>query len=159
MRYFEDFRIGDVHELGSHRISAEEIRAFAHQYDPQPRHIGRSSEPPIASGWQVAATFMRLYVNSVVNGAAAEVSPGIDELRWLRPVRPGDLLVGRMTVLGKAASLSRPDCGILRQRGELADESGRPVLRFVFHGLMRRRSAESASGGPGSVPGDRAGRP
>ncbi|MBB5959522.1 acyl dehydratase [Saccharothrix tamanrassetensis] len=144
MRYFEDFRIGDVHELGDHRISGDEIRAFAHQYDPQPIHLGRSGEP-IASGWHVAATFMRLYVDSVVNGAAAEVSPGIDELRWLRPVRPGDLLVGRMTVLGTSPSLSRPDCGIVRQRGELVDAAGRPVMRFVFHGLMRRRSAEPGS--------------
>ncbi|WP_447008045.1 MaoC/PaaZ C-terminal domain-containing protein [Saccharothrix isguenensis] len=143
MRYFEDFRIGDVHELGGHRISEDEIRAFAEQYDPQPLHIGRSGEPPIASGWHVAATFMRLYVNSVMSGTAADVSPGIDELRWLRPVRPGDLLVGRMTVLGTIPSLTRSDCGIVRQRGEVLDESGLPVMRFVFYGLMRRRSADS----------------
>lgn len=139
MRYFEDFQVGDVHELGSQRISEAEIRSFAHRYDPQPIHLGLPGVPVIASGWQVAATFMRLYVDSVISGSAAEVSPGIDELRWLRPVRPGDLLVGRMTVLGTTPSLTRADCGIVRQRGELADDSGRPVMRFVFHGLMRKR--------------------
>ncbi|CCH29721.1 MaoC/PaaZ C-terminal domain-containing protein [Actinosynnema sp. NPDC047251] len=147
MRYFEDFRVGDVHELGSHRISAVEIRSFARQYDPQPVHLGRSAEPMIASGWHVAAVFMRLYVDSVISGSAAEVSPGIDELRWLRPVRPGDLLVGRSTVLGATPSLSRADCGIVRQRGELADDSGRPVLRFVFYGLMRKREYDPAAAG------------
>lgn len=157
MRYFEDFRIGDVHELGGHRFSEDEIRAFARQYDPQPLHLGRSGEPPIASGWHVAATFMRLYVDSVVNGAAAEVSPGIDELHWLLPVRPGDLLSGRMTVLGTNPSLSRSDCGIVRQRGELVDESGRPVMRFVFYGLMRRRSAEPDPAAVGGARPDRLG--
>ena len=154
MRYFEDFRVGDVYELGSRRMSEAEIRSFAGQFDPQPIHLGESGEPLIASGWHVAATFMRLYVDSVVSGSAAEVSPGIDELRWLRPVRPGDLLAGRMTVLGTTASLSREDCGIVRQRGELSDDSGRPVMRFVFHGLMKRREyrpATSADGHPDTL--------
>ncbi|GAA3463599.1 MaoC/PaaZ C-terminal domain-containing protein [Saccharothrix longispora] len=145
MRYFEDFRVGDVHELGSCRISEADVRSFAQRYDPQPLHLGLSGEPVIASGWQVAAAFMRLYVDAVISGSAAEVSPGIDELRWLRPVRPGDLLVGRMTVLGTTPSLTRADCGIVRQRGELTGESGLPVMRFVFHGLMRRRGHAPAT--------------
>ncbi|MBW4717088.1 hypothetical protein [Saccharothrix obliqua] len=139
MRYFEDFRVGDVHELGGHRFSAAEIHAFAHQYDPQPRHVGGAGEPPVASGWHVAAVFMRLYVATVVLDSAAEVSPGVEQLRWLRPVRAGDLLVGRVTVLGVAPALARPDRGVVRQRGDLADDSGRPVMRLVFDGLMRRR--------------------
>lgn len=145
MRYFEDFRVGEVHELGRRALSEAEIRAFARVYDPQPRHIGGSGEPPIASGWQVAAAFMRLYVDSVVRSAAADVSPGIAELHWLRSVRPGDVLVGRATVLGTAPSLTRPDCGVVRQRGELLDESGRPVMTFVFYGLMRKRNSAPAA--------------
>jgi acyl dehydratase len=94
---------------------------------------------------------MRMYVNSVLHDAAAEVSPGIDGLHWLRPVRPGDLLVGRMTVLGTAPSMTRPDCGIVRQRGEILDESGCPVMKLVFYGLMRRRAAHS---NPAAVAGE-----
>ncbi|NUT97294.1 MAG: hypothetical protein HOY78_35265 [Saccharothrix sp.] len=139
MRHFEDFRVGEVHELGRRALAEDEIRAFAHLYDPQPLHIGGSGEPPIASGWQVAATFMRLYVDSVIRSAAADVSPGIAELHWLRPVRPGDVLVGRATVLGTTPSLTRPECGVVRQRGELLDESGRPVMTLVFYGLIRKR--------------------
>lgn len=151
MRYFEDFQVGDVHELGSVRISEEEMVSFARMYDPQPRHVDRSSGP-IASGWHVAALFMRLYVDSVVHESAADVSPGIDELRWLRPVGPGDELVGRMTVIGASASLSRPDCGIVRQRGELTDSAARPVMRFVFYGLMKKRTGRAALSGNGEWP-------
>ncbi|MEV0676157.1 MaoC/PaaZ C-terminal domain-containing protein [Actinosynnema sp. NPDC050436] len=139
MRHFEDFRVGDVHELGSRRITEAEIRSFARQYDPQPVHLGRSAQPLIASGWHVAAVFMRLYVDAVISGSAAEVSPGLGELHWLHPVRPGDLLSGRATVLSTTPSLTRADCGVVRQRGELADASGRPVMRLLFYGLMRKR--------------------
>jgi acyl dehydratase len=152
VRYFEDFRVGDVHELGSVRISEDEMVSFARMYDPQPRHVNRSGEPPIASGWHVASLFMRMYVDSVVHESAADVSPGIDELRWLRPVGPGDELVGRMTVIGASPSLSRPDCGIVRQRGELTDSSARPVMRFVFYGLMRKRSGRAVLTGNGEWP-------
>ncbi|MFF4415098.1 MaoC/PaaZ C-terminal domain-containing protein [Streptosporangium sp. NPDC001559] len=138
-RAFEDFHVGDVFELGSQKITHEEIVRFAQAYDPQPRHLDH--EDLIASGWHVTATFMRLYTEGVLLHAEAEVSPGVDELRWLRPVRPGDVLTGRVTVVGLAASLSRPDCGILQQRGEFLDDRDRPVMRIMIYGLMRRRQA------------------
>ncbi|MER7130435.1 MaoC/PaaZ C-terminal domain-containing protein [Streptosporangium saharense] len=137
-RAFEDFQVGDVFELGSQKITHEEIVRFARMYDPQPRHL--DDEDLIASGWHVTALFMRLYAEGVLLHAEAEVSPGVEELRWLRPVRPGDVLTGRATVVGLAASLSRPDCGILQQRGEFLDAQDRPVMRITFYGLMRRRA-------------------
>ena len=143
MRYFEDFRIGDVFELGRRRLTEDEMVSFARQYDPQPQHVERSADRPIASGWQVAATFMRMYVDSVGRESATDVSPGVEELRWLRPVRPGDVLVARMTVVGTSLSLTRPDCGILRQLGELFDDSAAPTMRLMFYVLLRKRPCGS----------------
>ena len=134
-RHLEDFRIGNVYELDRKRISGAEITRFARSYDPQPPHL----EGVIASGWHVAGVFMRLYVDAVLQDTAADLSPGVEELSWLRPVRPGDVLTGRVVVLDVAPSLSRPDCGIVRQRGELADNQNRPVMRLTFYSLVRRR--------------------
>lgn len=160
MRHLEDFHVGDVYELGSRLVTEEEIVQFARLYDPQPRHLrptgdGRGGKRGgerhgerdgiIASGWHVAAILMRLYVDAVLRDSAVELSPGVDELRWLHPVRPGDVLSGRVTVIGASPSLSRPDCGILQQRGELADRDHRLVMRATLYGLMRKRSAPTGS--------------
>jgi acyl dehydratase len=93
MRYFEDFQVGQVHELGSYEVTREEMLAFARQYDPQPFHLdeeaGRQSifGGIIASGWQTAAICHRLLVGSLLADSSSMGSPGLDELRWLRPVR------------------------------------------------------------------------
>ncbi|MGH3914863.1 MAG: MaoC/PaaZ C-terminal domain-containing protein [Pseudonocardiaceae bacterium] len=142
LRYFEGFRVGEVHELGSYSVSAEEIVRFARRYDPQPQHLPAPDGTLynlVASGWHVAGMYMRLYVNSVARNTAMDVSPGVEQLRWLRPVRAGNVLSGRMTVIGTSVSLSRPDYGILHQRGELSDETGSQVMRFTFYSLIRRR--------------------
>ena len=133
MRHLEDFRVGDVYDLGSTPILTAEIIAFAERFDPQPPHLDGS----LASGWHVAAIFMRMYVAAVLRDTAA-VSPGIDELRWLRPVRGDDVLTGRVTVLEVGPSPFQPACGIVRQRGELRDRADRPVLSMVFYGLFQR---------------------
>ncbi|MCO5967361.1 hotdog family protein [Actinoallomurus soli] len=140
MRHLEDVRIGEVHELGRMSLSEADITRFARSYDPQVPHL----DGTIASGWQVAGVFMRLYVDAVLRDTAVDLSPGIDELAWLRPVRPGDVLSGRATVLDVAPSLSRPDCGVVRQRGELSDDRDRPVMRMTFYSLVRRRVMSSA---------------
>jgi acyl dehydratase len=142
MRHLEDFHPGDVFELGSREVTEAEIVEFAIRFDPQPQHLNRA-DGLIASGWHVAAMLMRLYVDAVLRDSAVEVSPGVDELRWLHPVRPGDMLTGRITVLGMTASLSRPDCGILCQRAELATH--RPVLRATLYSLMRKRTVTVGS--------------
>ena len=133
MRHLEDFRVGDVYDLGSTPIRPSEIVGFAEQFDPQLPHLDGS----LASGWHVAAVFMRMYVAAVLRDTIA-MSPGIDELRWLRPVRGDDMLTGRVTVLEVGPSPFQPDYGIVRQRGELRDRSGLPVLSMVFYGLFRR---------------------
>jgi acyl dehydratase len=140
MRHLEDVRVGEVHDLGRTRLSESEIRRFARSYDPQVPHL----DGAIASGWQVAGAFMRMYVDAVLRDTAVDLSPGVDELFWLRPVRPGDVLSGRVMVLDVAPSLSRPDCGVVRQRGELSDDRARPVMRMIFYSLVRRRVMSSA---------------
>ena len=143
--YFEDLEPGQVHELGSRAVSEEEIVAFARQWDPQPFHVdpAAAKDSPfgglIASGWHTGAMWMRLYVDSLLDGEAAMGSPGIEELRWLAPVRPGDTLAGRLTVLETTPSERRPDRGTVRIRGEMVNQDGVIVLSMVSRGHFGRR--------------------
>lgn len=147
MRYFEDFQVGQVHELGTHEVTREEILAFAQQYDPQPFHLdeeaGRRSiyGSIIASGWQTAAICHRLLVRSVLEDSSSMGSPGVDELRWLRPVRPGDTLSARIEVLEVSPSRSKPDRGTVRTRMEVRNQQGEVVMTESAAVLFRRRPA------------------
>ncbi|MDQ3402883.1 MAG: MaoC family dehydratase [Actinomycetota bacterium] len=147
MRYLEDFEVGAVHELGTVTVTEREIVEFARKYDPQPFHVdtdlaGRSSFGGlIASGWLTASLFMRCYVDSLLRDAAGEGSPGIDELRYLRPVRPGDQLTARLTVLGIAPVITRPTVGVMRPRCEMVAADGAVVFSMVLHSLFLRRPA------------------
>ena len=96
-RYFEDYHVGMVDEFGEVVVSADEIVAFARRYDPQPMHLD-ARDGLIASGWHTAAMVMRLFVEHYLSKVATLPSPGVDELRWVRPVRPGDTLRVRVTV-------------------------------------------------------------
>ncbi|WP_285759671.1 MaoC/PaaZ C-terminal domain-containing protein [Nocardiopsis ansamitocini] len=140
VRYFECFRVGDVHRLGAWAVTEQQIVEFATVFDPQPRHVDVDGGV-VASGWHVAGIFMRLYVDALLSATAAEVSPGVEEMQWLAPVRPGAVLCGRVRVLGVQPSMSRPDCGVVHQCGELVDENSVPVLRVVFYGLIKRSPA------------------
>src|SRR6188472_4405680 len=119
-RYFEDFEPGEVLELGSRTVTEDEIIEFARQFDPQPFHLDPEAAADsvfgglIASGWHTGAMWMRLYVDNMLGSASAQGSPGVEELRWLAPVRPGDTLHGRLTVLETTASERRPDRGTVR---------------------------------------------
>jgi acyl dehydratase len=152
MRYLDDFEIGSVHELGSVTVSARDIVDFASMYDPQPFHVDaeearRSSFGGlIASGWHTAALFMRCYVDALLRDAAGEGSPGIDELRYLRPVRPGDVLTARLTVLGVTPVLGRPSLGMVRPRCEMVAADGVVVFSMVLHSFFRRRPTEAEAG-------------
>jgi len=143
--YFEDLEPGRVHELGSHTVSEEEILAFARQWDPQSFHVDPEAAKEsvfgglIASGWHTGAMWMRLYVDSLLDGAASMGSPGIEELRWLAPVRPGDTLRGRLTVLEATPSERRPDRGTVRIRGEMVNQDGVTVLSMVSRGHFGRK--------------------
>ncbi|OLZ62620.1 hypothetical protein AV521_41500 [Streptomyces sp. IMTB 2501] len=145
MRYAEDYEQGRTYELGSYRVTEQEIAEFGRRFDPQPYHVdpGQAEDSLfqglVASGWHTCAMFMRLYVDTLLDGAAVEGSPGVDELRWLRPVRPGDVLTGRLTVAGVTPSLTRPDCATLHKRGELTDAEGNQVMRLTLYSMFRRR--------------------
>jgi acyl dehydratase len=143
--YFEDFEPGRMYELGSHTVTEEEIIDFARAWDPQPFHVdpeAAASSPfggLIASGWHTGSLWMRLYVTSMLGSAAAMGSPGIEELRWLAPVRPGDTLSARLVVLETTPSERHPGRGTLRSRGEMVNQDGVTVMSMLSRGHFARR--------------------
>jgi len=149
-RYFEDFTVGESIELGSVQISAAEIIAFAEQFDPQPFHVdparaeGSVFGGLIASGWHTAGLYMRLFAEGVLNRVPSFGSPGIEQLRWSRPVRPGDTLRARFTVLEVRPSKSRPDRGIVRSRGEMTNQDGEVALSLEATNFFGRRPSDPA---------------
>lgn len=144
-RYLEDFVPGAVFEAGSVQIDEQTIVEFATRYDPQPFHVDRDAARAsiyggvIASGWHTVALTMRLLVDHVFAGSASMGSPGVDELRWLLPVRPGDVLSPRVIVLETRPSRSKPDRGILRFRVEVTNQAGALVLTLVGAAFFGRR--------------------
>jgi acyl dehydratase len=145
--YFEDFRPGQEVDLGSHTVTEEEIIGFARQWDPQPFHVDPEAAKEsvfgglIASGWHTGAIWMRGYVDTLL-GPASQGSPGLEEVRWLVPVRPGDTLSSRLTVLETTPSERRADRGTVRIRGEMVNQEGVTVLSMVSRAHFGRRSAE-----------------
>ena len=147
MRYFEDFKPGDVIELGSRTISKESILAFAREFDPQPFHTDEEAAKRsiygglLASGWHTGSLLMRILNDGLLKDTASLGSPGVDELRWLKPVRPGDVLSARMTVLESIPSRSKPDRGLIRSLMEMRNQYGRVVLTIRGLSLLGRRPA------------------
>jgi acyl dehydratase len=145
MLYFEDFPPGDVRESPSRTVTRDEIVAFAREFDPQPFHTdevaarGTIYEGLLASGWHTTALFMRLYWDAFLKDAASLGSPGVDEIRWLKPVRPGDTLRARTTVTEARASRSRPDRGLVRSFSEVFNQHGEVVMTLRGLGLFARR--------------------
>jgi acyl dehydratase len=143
-RYWEDFEPGQLIELGSHTVTEEEIVAFGRQWDPQPFHVDPEAAKDsvfgglIASGWHTGAMWMRMYVDTVL-GTAARGSPGIEELRWLAPVRPGDTLTATLTVLETTPSERDSTRGTIRIRGEMTNGDGVVVMRMTSRGHFGRR--------------------
>ena len=144
--YWEDFQPGQRIELGSRAVTEEEIVEFARTWDPQPFHVDPEAAKEtvfgglIASGWHTGAMWMRLYVDNVL-GAGSRGSPGIEELRWLAPVRPGDTLTGSLTVLETTASERDPTRGTIRIRAEMVNQEGVTVMSMTSRGHFGRRPA------------------
>ena len=144
-RYFEDYMPGAVFEYGDIPVSEAEIIEFARRFDPQQMHVDPAAAARgrfgglIASGWHTAAIMMRLIVDNFLPGAASLASPGIDELRWLKPVRPGDVLRIRVTVLEATPSRSRPDRGMVRSLVEVLNQDGDAVMSMKPMNIIRRR--------------------
>jgi acyl dehydratase len=146
-RYFEDYHVGLMDEFGEITVTAEEIVGFARRYDPQTMHVdpdGAAQGPMgglIASGWHTAAMTMRLFVEHYLSKVATLPSPGLDELRWMRPVRPGDRLRVRVTVTEARRSRSKPDRGLVRGLVEVLNQNDEVVMSFRPMNLMRCRDA------------------
>ena len=144
-RYFEDFVPGAIAEFGPVEVDEAEVVAFAERYDPQPIHIDPDAAEKgpfgglIASGWHTASLVMRLLVDNYLARDASLASPGIDELRWLWPVRPGDQLRVRATVIEARRSQSKPDRGLVRTKIETWNQDGRVVMSMLAMNLFRRR--------------------
>lgn len=144
LRYFEDFAVGQELPLARHQVTRAEIVAFAAEFDPQPAHLDEAAAADTllgglaASGWHSCALFMRMLYFGWLREAASMGSPGVDTLKWLRPVRPGDLLSGRSVVLAVRASQSRPDRGFVRLRHEV-EAGGRPVMVMENPIMLARR--------------------
>jgi acyl dehydratase len=151
MRYFEDFTPGQTIELGSHTITKDEIVAFARQFDPQVFHLDEEAAKQtifgglIASGWHTGSLMMRLLYEGVVKDTFSLGSPGVDELRWLKPVRPGDTLSARLTVTECVPSRSKVDRGIVKSTIELRNQHGEVVVSSKGLSLFGRRPASPAA--------------
>jgi acyl dehydratase len=143
--FLDDLEVSQRYELGTCVVPREEIVAFARDYDPQPFHVdedvARSSiyVGLIASGWHTVCLFMRLFVDGFLQHAASMGSPGVDELRWLKPVRPDDRLGGHIEILEIRPSRSRPDRGIVRMRCSMSNQDGEEVLSMIANVMFRRR--------------------
>jgi acyl dehydratase len=144
-RYFEDYVQGSVGEFGSVLVEEADIIEFAKKYDPQEFHINpeAAAHGPfgglIASGWHTGALMMRMWVDNYLSTASSLGSPGIDELRWLKPVRPGDTLKVRVTILEARLSRSKPDRGLVRTLSEVVNQNGEVVMSVNAMTLIRCR--------------------
>lgn len=149
-RYFEDYIVGEVHEFGHTIVDEKELIEFAERYDPQPFHIDAATAAKshfgglITSGWHTCAILMRMMTDEYISEVAALGSPGVDEIRWLVPVRPGHELRARITVTEARQSKSKPDRGIVRSHIELLNQDGATVMTMQSLGLFLCRPAPQA---------------
>ena len=143
--YFEDFHEGQVIELGQRSVTEEEIIAFATQFDPQPFHVDREAAAKsiyggvIASGWHTCSMMMRLVVDGMMGSSSSMGSPGLDNVRWLQPVRAGDTLAVRYETIKVKASDSKPDRGVVWSKWVARNQHGVDVCTIEGMGMFRRR--------------------
>ncbi|HEV2357913.1 MAG TPA: MaoC family dehydratase [bacterium] len=145
-RYFEDYVPGSVLEYGAITVTEEDMIEFAERFDPQPFHVDAdaAAEGPfgglIASGWHTASVMMRLVADHYLSKVASLGSPGVDELRWTRPVRPGDSLRVRVSIMEARRSRSKPDRGVVRSRVEIVNQRGDVVMSLQALNILRCRN-------------------
>lgn len=146
MQYFEDIEPGTKARFGQYDVTREEVTAFAAKYDPQPFHLSDEAAAQThfgrlsASGWHTCAMVMSMVVENLkANEQAGLGSPGIDELRWLKPAYPGDTLRCETEILDKRASRSRPEMGSFRSAMTVLNQHDEPVMTFTSIGLVRTR--------------------
>lgn len=147
VHYFEDFAVGQVFDTGRLNVDAEQIKAFARQFDPQPFHLDEEAAKEsvfrglAASGWHTAALTMRLMADGAFKPAGGIIGVGFDELSWSRPVRPGDELHAKSEILEVRPSKSRSDRGLIRVRTTTYNQNGEAVQSFVGNLIVPRRAA------------------
>ena len=148
MKYFEDIRIGETSDIGRHTFTAEDIKSFAARFDPQPFHLDEQAARAtllgglVASGWHSCCILMRMLTDNLLVNASFMGAPGVEEVRWLAPVRPGERIKARATVLETRASRSRPDMGFVKFRFELIGPSDQPVMSLIVSPMFGRRADE-----------------
>ena len=144
-RWFEDYKPGAVYEYGYATVTEDELLDFAHKFDPQPIHIdpAYAAAGPfgglIASGWHTAGLMMRLLADNYLSKVASLASPGVDELRWPHPVRPGDRLRLRATIVDARESRSKPDRGVVHTKAELLNQDDQVVLSLLAVNMVAKR--------------------
>ena len=144
--HWEDFPVGRVRETDRVTLTKEEIVGFARQFDPQPFHVDEEAarHSPygglIASGWHTCSLAMRLYYDAVLRHAASMGSPGVEKVRWLQPVRPGDTLRVRVEVLEARTSESKPHLGLVRSAWQVLNQRDEAVMVMEGWGMFRRRA-------------------
>ena len=152
--YWEDLRPGSVRELGSVTPTAQEIHEFATQFDPQPFHLdeeaGRRSVfgALCASGWHTCSMAMRLTVDNFLNESSSMGSPGLENIRWMKPVYPGDTLRLTHRVTESRPLNSKPDIGLVRAVWEMHNQHGDQVLHMEGYGMFRRRTPAPSPASP-----------
>ena len=145
-RFWEDFKVGEIEQIGGKKVERNEVIDFARQFDPQPFHVDESAAKSsmygglIASGWHTCAMVMRMMCDAYLVKSASVGSPGIDNLKWLKPVRPGDTIHARRTTLESRTSKSRPEIGIVRNLWEVFNQDGELVMTMEGYGMFRRRN-------------------
>ena len=150
--HWEDFQPGQVNEIGPRLITREEIIAFAAEFDPQPMHLDEEAASAsmlgglAASGWHTCCIVMRMISDGMLQGTSFMGAPGIEEVNWLAPVRPGELLQLRVTVVETRASRSRPDMGFVKFLYELFGSGERPLMTLSVIPMFGRRAGNVQSG-------------
>ncbi len=153
MNHFEDLVVGAETYFGSYEVTREEVIEFASKFDPQPFHLSDEAAAAThfgriaASGWHTCAMVMAVIVRHMMGDQAGLGSPGVDELRWLRPVYPGDTLHVRGTIVDKTPSRSKPGIGSFRTEIAVANQDDEPVMRYTSIALIRRREPAPREGG------------
>ena len=143
--YWEDFPVGSVREFGGLTLSQEDIVRFAREFDPQPFHVDETTACEsiyggiIASGWHTCSLTMRMMCDAYLLETASLGSPGVDSIKWLKPVRPGDTLRVRTTVLDARPLESKPHIGLVRSQWQMYNQNDECVMEMQGHGMFRRR--------------------
>lgn len=142
-RYYEDYEVGDTQEFGERTVGKEEIIEFAEKYDPQPMHVDEEAAKEtmfgglIASGWQTAAICMRMYVDNMLSETSLGAR-GVDELRWIKPLRPGETLTAEVEVVDKYPDDDNPEIGYIDSRLTAYNQDGEAKISWVGLGIIKR---------------------